>query len=163
MSLRQLTKSEVPCWPTNAPHRHSKCRLLLNRYHMLLNSFSHIFWHMNIINVVFCVSWTGNNLITLISDELLQSIVSPQSPDAEPSSSLVQVRMEPPGHCSREVQVPPTPSANHNQEDSGEDTYGNSRMYLSGQNWVHFCPSPSQLYCWSFEMQSCLKCLLSLS
>eukprot|EP00066_Takifugu_rubripes_P013620 XP_011602886.1 PREDICTED: probable E3 ubiquitin-protein ligase HERC1 isoform X2 [Takifugu rubripes] len=60
-----------------------------------------------------------------------QSIVSPQSPDAGLSISVEQMRKEAAGHCSREVQVPPTPIANHNQEESVEDTYGNSRMYLS--------------------------------
>lgn len=40
MSLRQLTKSEVPCLPINAPHRRYRCRLLLNRYHMLLDRIS---------------------------------------------------------------------------------------------------------------------------
>lgn len=40
---------------------------------------------------------------------------------------------QPRSHCSREVQVPPTPTANHNQEEvAEEDTFGNSRMYLSG-------------------------------
>uniref|UniRef100_UPI0037E82BA5 probable E3 ubiquitin-protein ligase HERC1 n=1 Tax=Semicossyphus pulcher TaxID=241346 RepID=UPI0037E82BA5 len=68
-----------------------------------------------------------------------QTTQSPQSPDAdrqEPSTSVEQVGkdQEQPsrGHCSREVQVPPTPTANHNQEEvAEEDAFGNSRMYLS--------------------------------
>ncbi|XP_034565879.1 probable E3 ubiquitin-protein ligase HERC1 isoform X2 [Notolabrus celidotus] len=68
-----------------------------------------------------------------------QTTQSPQSPDAdqpEPSTSAEQVgkdhEQQPRGQCSREVQVPPTPTANHNQEEiTEEDTFGNSRMYLS--------------------------------
>ncbi|KAE8284964.1 putative E3 ubiquitin-protein ligase HERC1 [Larimichthys crocea] len=68
-----------------------------------------------------------------------QTVQSPQSPDAdrqEPSTSVEQVgkdhEQQPRGHCSREVQVPPTPTANHNQEEvAEEDPFGNSRMYLS--------------------------------
>lgn len=70
----------------------------------------------------------------------LQTTQSPQSPDAdrqEPSTSVEQVGKDPEqqlrSHCSREVQVPPPPTANHNQEEIvEEDTFGNSRMYLSG-------------------------------
>lgn len=72
----------------------------------------------------------------------LQTVQSPQSPDAdrqEPGTSVEQVgkdqEQQSGGHCSREVQVqmPPTPTANHNQEEvTEEDTFGNSRMYLSG-------------------------------
>lgn len=38
-------------------------------------------------------------------------------------------------YCHREVQVPPTPTANHNQEELTEDDrFNSSRMYLSGQD-----------------------------
>lgn len=78
----------------------------------------------------------------------LQTSQSPQSPDSdrqEPSTSVDQAGKEQQqsgGHCSREVQVPPTPTANHNQEDiAEEDTFSNSRMYLSGQDGISlFCP-----------------------
>ncbi|XP_068190129.1 probable E3 ubiquitin-protein ligase HERC1 isoform X2 [Antennarius striatus] len=62
---------------------------------------------------------------------------SPQTPDGgrqEPSAPVEQLGKEqqPRGLCSREVQVPPPPAANHNQEEPvEEDTYGNGRMYLS--------------------------------
>lgn len=70
----------------------------------------------------------------------LQTAPSPQSPESdrqEPSTSADQTGKEQEqqsgGHCSREVQVPPTPTANHNQEDiAEEDTFSNSHMYLSG-------------------------------
>lgn len=70
----------------------------------------------------------------------LQTIQSPQSPDLdrqEPSTSSEQAgkdhEQQPRGQCNREVQVPPTPTANHNQDDAAEeDMFGNSRMYLSG-------------------------------
>ncbi|XP_029024458.1 probable E3 ubiquitin-protein ligase HERC1 isoform X3 [Betta splendens] len=61
-----------------------------------------------------------------------------QSPDAhrqEPGTSVEQVTKDPEpqtgGQCNREVQVSPPPTANHNQEVSEEDGFGNSRMYLS--------------------------------
>lgn len=71
---------------------------------------------------------------------VLQTTQSPQSPDAdrqEPGTSVEQEGKHPEqqsgGHCSREVQVPPPPTANHNQEEvAEEDTFGDSRMYLSG-------------------------------
>lgn len=70
----------------------------------------------------------------------LQTVFSPQSPEAdqqEPLSSTEETAKNlhhPRGQCSREVQVPPTPTANHNQEEvSEEDAFGNGRMYLSGQ------------------------------
>ncbi|XP_074547318.1 putative E3 ubiquitin-protein ligase HERC1 isoform X2 [Halichoeres trimaculatus] len=68
-----------------------------------------------------------------------QTTQSPQSSEAdqqEPSTSAEQARKDHEQQsrslCSREVQVPPTPTANHNQEEiTDEDTFGNSRMYLS--------------------------------
>lgn len=68
---------------------------------------------------------------------ILQSILSSQSPDAdreEPNISVEQVGKDLLGHCSRELQVPPTPTTNHNQEEGVEveETFENSQMYLSG-------------------------------
>ncbi|XP_075899766.1 putative E3 ubiquitin-protein ligase HERC1 isoform X1 [Nelusetta ayraudi] len=67
-----------------------------------------------------------------------QTVLSPQSPEAdrqEPHASTEEAGKDvqhPRGQCSREVQVPPTPTANHNQEEvSEEDAFGNGRMYLS--------------------------------
>lgn len=71
----------------------------------------------------------------------VQTVLSPQSPaevdTQEPNHSVEEagkdLQQHPRGQCSREVQVPPTPTANHNQEDiAEEDAFGNSRMYLSG-------------------------------
>ncbi|KAM8872529.1 putative E3 ubiquitin-protein ligase HERC1 isoform 2-T2 [Synchiropus picturatus] len=60
-----------------------------------------------------------------------QSTQSPDMDQQEPGP-LVEIERHPEGHCSREVQAPPTPTANHNQEEiSDEDTFGSSRMYLS--------------------------------
>ncbi|XP_065821674.1 probable E3 ubiquitin-protein ligase HERC1 isoform X4 [Labrus bergylta] len=68
-----------------------------------------------------------------------QTTQSPESPEAdrqEPSTSAEQAGKDPEqqsrGHCSREVQVPATPTANHNQEDiAEEDTFGNSQVLES--------------------------------
>lgn len=70
----------------------------------------------------------------------MQTAQSPQSPDAdrqEPGTSVEQAgkgrEQQSGGHCSKEVQATPPPTANHNQEEvAEEDTFGNSRMYLSG-------------------------------
>ncbi|XP_014842886.1 PREDICTED: probable E3 ubiquitin-protein ligase HERC1 isoform X1 [Poecilia mexicana] len=72
-------------------------------------------------------------------DSTKQNSQSPQSPDAdseEPSMSMEQVgkdhEHQPVGYCNREVQVPPTPTANHNHEELTEDDrFSSSRMYLS--------------------------------
>lgn len=70
---------------------------------------------------------------------VLQTSQSPQSPEVErqePATSVEQVGKdhEPQsvGHCSREVQVPPPPTANHNQEEVAEEDRFGSRVYLSG-------------------------------
>lgn len=69
----------------------------------------------------------------------LQISQSPQSPDVErqePCTSVEQVgkdnEQQSVGHCSREVQVPPSPTANHNQEEVADDDRFGSRVYLSG-------------------------------
>ncbi|XP_013861909.1 probable E3 ubiquitin-protein ligase HERC1 isoform X4 [Austrofundulus limnaeus] len=68
-----------------------------------------------------------------------QDSQSPQSPDLdiqEPSTSSEQVgkdhAQQSVGQCNREVQVPPLPTANHNQEEAPEeDRFSSSRIYLS--------------------------------
>ncbi|XP_026209987.1 probable E3 ubiquitin-protein ligase HERC1 isoform X7 [Anabas testudineus] len=68
-----------------------------------------------------------------------QTSQSPQSPDAhrqEPGTSVEPAEKDSEqqsgGRCSREVQVTPPPTANHNQDEVlEEDAFGNSRMYLS--------------------------------
>ncbi|XP_029371513.1 probable E3 ubiquitin-protein ligase HERC1 isoform X2 [Echeneis naucrates] len=68
-----------------------------------------------------------------------QTAQSPQSPDTdrqEPRTSVEQVEkaheQQTGGQCSQEVQVNPTPTANHNQEEvAEEDAFGTSRMYMS--------------------------------
>ncbi|KAK2888184.1 probable E3 ubiquitin-protein ligase HERC1 isoform X2 [Channa argus] len=68
-----------------------------------------------------------------------QTAQSPQIPDAhrqEPGTSVEHVGKDPEqqsgGHSSREVQVTPPTTANHNQDEVAEDdAFGNSRMYLS--------------------------------
>lgn len=70
----------------------------------------------------------------------MQNSQSPQSPNAdseEPDMSMEQVgkdyEQQPVGYCNQEVQVPPTPTANHNHEELTEDDrFSSSRMYLSG-------------------------------
>lgn len=106
--------------------------MLQKRYRYLILSFTE--WHYKLLySGFFSKNLTKEDIIWFI----LQSILSPQSPDAdreEPSISLEQVGKDPIGHCSREVQVPPTPTTNHNQEEGVEveETFGNSHMYLSG-------------------------------
>ncbi|KAM4527576.1 putative E3 ubiquitin-protein ligase HERC1 isoform 4-T4 [Odontesthes bonariensis] len=68
-----------------------------------------------------------------------QNCQSPQSPDVDrqkPCVSVEQARkdheQQSGSHCNREVQVPPPPSANHNQEEvTDEDRVSDSHVYLS--------------------------------
>ncbi|KAM9735318.1 putative E3 ubiquitin-protein ligase HERC1 isoform 6-T7 [Menidia menidia] len=66
-----------------------------------------------------------------------QNRQSPQSPDVdrqESCASVEQVKKDHeqlPGQCNREVQVPPPPTANHNQEEVAEEDQFSSRVYLS--------------------------------
>ncbi|XP_037548156.1 probable E3 ubiquitin-protein ligase HERC1 [Nematolebias whitei] len=67
-----------------------------------------------------------------------QNSQSPQSPGIdiqEPSTSAELVGKEheqqPGGQCNQEVQVPPLPTANHNQEDATEERFNSSHTYLS--------------------------------
>ncbi|KAM4720559.1 putative E3 ubiquitin-protein ligase HERC1 isoform 3-T4 [Anableps anableps] len=72
-------------------------------------------------------------------DSTKQNSQSPQSPvvdSEEPCMSMEQVgkdhEQQSVGYCNREVQVPPTPTANHNHEELTEDDrFNSSRMYLS--------------------------------
>lgn len=91
----------------------------------------------------------------------LQTVHSPQSPEAdrqEPRTSTEEAAKDvqhPRGQCSREVQVPPTPTANHNQDEvSEEDAFGNGRMYLSGLPL--FSPSPPRFLVVSYFLSSTL-------
>ncbi|XP_078812489.1 putative E3 ubiquitin-protein ligase HERC1 isoform X5 [Oryzias latipes] len=65
-----------------------------------------------------------------------QSVQSPDRDGTEPCCSLEPVAKDQGrqsgSHCDREVQVPPPPTANHNQDEATEeDRFSNSRMYLS--------------------------------
>ncbi|XP_038590221.1 probable E3 ubiquitin-protein ligase HERC1 isoform X8 [Micropterus salmoides] len=107
--------------------RYEPCEMLLDVYETVYKIRSTLLAHKNCPRT------------SQVQTTAKQSTQSPQSPDAdrqEPSTSVEQVgkdqEQQSRGHCSREVQVPPPPTANHNQEEvAEEDTFGNSRTYLS--------------------------------
>ncbi|XP_053195611.1 probable E3 ubiquitin-protein ligase HERC1 [Scomber japonicus] len=106
--------------------RYEPCELLLDVYETVYKIRSTLLAHKN------------SPKTSQVQAAAKQTSQSPQSPDSdrqEPSTSVDQAGKEQQqsgGQCSREVQVPPTPTANHNQEDiAEEDTFSNSRMYLS--------------------------------
>ncbi|KAI3361765.1 hypothetical protein L3Q82_002108 [Scortum barcoo] len=105
--------------------RYEPCEMLLDVYETVYKIRSTLLAHKNCPRA------------SQVQTAAKQTTQSPQSPNrAEPSTSVEQVgkdhEQQSRGHCSREVQVPPTPTANHNQEDvAEEDAFGNSRMYLS--------------------------------
>lgn len=77
------------------------------------------------------------HLVNLFDMQTTQPHQSPDGYRQEPGTSVEQpgkdAELQPVGHCSREVQVTPPPTANHNQAEVAEDdAFGNSRMYLSG-------------------------------
>ncbi|XP_042250430.1 probable E3 ubiquitin-protein ligase HERC1 isoform X4 [Thunnus maccoyii] len=107
--------------------RYEPCEMLLDVYETVYKIRSTLLAHKN------------SPKMSQVQASAKQTSQSPQSPDAdrqEPSTSADQAgkdhEQQSGGHCSREVQVPPPSTANHNQEDVAEDdTFGSSRMYLS--------------------------------
>ncbi|XP_044188776.1 probable E3 ubiquitin-protein ligase HERC1 isoform X6 [Thunnus albacares] len=107
--------------------RYEPCEMLLDVYETVYKIRSTLLAHKN------------SPKTSQVQASAKQTSQSPQSPDAdrqEPSTSADQAgkdhEQQSGGHCSREVQVPPPSTANHNQEDVAEDdTFGSSRMYLS--------------------------------
>ncbi|XP_041666433.1 probable E3 ubiquitin-protein ligase HERC1 isoform X2 [Cheilinus undulatus] len=121
--LKHTGLQNEACWQD----RYEPSETLLDLYEMVYKIRSTLLAHKN------------SPRMSQVQTAAKQTAQSPQSPEAdrqEPSTSGEQAGKEPEqqsrGHCSREVQVPPAPTANHNQEEITEDdTFGNSRMYLS--------------------------------
>ncbi|XP_049459514.1 probable E3 ubiquitin-protein ligase HERC1 isoform X6 [Epinephelus fuscoguttatus] len=121
--LKHTGLQNEACWQD----RYEPCEMLLDIYETVYKIRSTLLAHKN------------SPRIPQAQTAVKQTTPSPQSPDTdrqEPSTSVEQVgkdhEQQSGGHCSREVQVPPPPTANHNQEEVvEEDTFSNSRMYLS--------------------------------
>nr|XP_033501993.1 probable E3 ubiquitin-protein ligase HERC1 isoform X6 [Epinephelus lanceolatus] len=121
--LKHTGLQNEACWQD----RYEPCEMLLDVYETVYKIRSTLLAHKN------------SPRIPQAQTAVKQTTPSPQSPDTdrqEPSTSVEQVgkdhEQQSGGHCSREVQVPPPPTANHNQEEvAEEDTFSNSRMYLS--------------------------------
>ncbi|KAM3600471.1 uncharacterized protein V6R79_024041 [Siganus canaliculatus] len=108
------------CWQD----RYEPCEMLLDVYETVYKIRSSLLAHKN------------SPKTSQVDTTAKQSPQSPEADRQEPSTPVEQVEkcheQQPMGQCSREVQVPPTPTANHNQEEAAEeDAFGNSRMYLS--------------------------------
>ncbi|XP_042364651.1 probable E3 ubiquitin-protein ligase HERC1 isoform X4 [Plectropomus leopardus] len=121
--LKHTGLQNEACWQD----RYEPCEMLLDVYETVYKIRSTLLAHKN------------SPRMSQVQTAVKQTTPSPQSPDTdrqEPGTSVEQVgkdhEQQSGGHCSREVQVPPTPTANHNQEEvAEEDTFGNSRMNLS--------------------------------
>ncbi|XP_068430797.1 probable E3 ubiquitin-protein ligase HERC1 isoform X3 [Clinocottus analis] len=121
--LKHTGLQNEACWQD----RYEPCEMLLNVYETVYKIRSTLLAHKN------------SPRITQVQTAVKQTTQSPQSPDAdrqEPGTSAEQagkdLEQQSGGHCSWDVQVPPPPTANHNQEEiAEEDAFGNSRMYLS--------------------------------
>ncbi|XP_037609795.1 probable E3 ubiquitin-protein ligase HERC1 isoform X6 [Sebastes umbrosus] len=121
--LKHTGLQNEACWQD----RYEPCEMLLDVYETVYKIRSTLLAHKN------------SPRMSQVQTAVKQTTQPPQSADAdrqEPVSSEEQVgkdhEQQSGGHCSREVQVPPTPTANHNQEEvAEEDAFGNSRMYLS--------------------------------
>ncbi|XP_044188772.1 probable E3 ubiquitin-protein ligase HERC1 isoform X2 [Thunnus albacares] len=107
--------------------RYEPCEMLLDVYETVYKIRSTLLAHKN------------SPKTSQVQASAKQTSQSPQSPDAdrqEPSTSADQAgkdhEQQSGGHCSREVQVPPPSTANHNQEDVAEDdTFGSSQVLES--------------------------------
>ncbi|XP_042250427.1 probable E3 ubiquitin-protein ligase HERC1 isoform X2 [Thunnus maccoyii] len=107
--------------------RYEPCEMLLDVYETVYKIRSTLLAHKN------------SPKMSQVQASAKQTSQSPQSPDAdrqEPSTSADQAgkdhEQQSGGHCSREVQVPPPSTANHNQEDVAEDdTFGSSQVLES--------------------------------
>ncbi|XP_032396192.1 probable E3 ubiquitin-protein ligase HERC1 isoform X4 [Etheostoma spectabile] len=121
--LKHTGLQNEACWQD----RYEPCEMLLDVYEAVYKIRSTLLAHKNLPRM------------SQVQTAVKQTTQSPQSPDAdrqEPGTSVEQEGKHPEqqsgGHCSREVQVPPPPTANHNREEvAEEETFGNSRMYLS--------------------------------
>ncbi|KAM9841857.1 putative E3 ubiquitin-protein ligase HERC1 [Aulostomus maculatus] len=115
--LKHTGLQDKACWQD----RYEPCDMLLDVYETVYKIRTTLLAHKN------------SPRTSQVQAAAKQTSQSPQSPDVdrqEPGTSVGKGQSG--GHCSREVQVPPTPTANHNQEEvAEEDTFGNSRMYLS--------------------------------
>ncbi|XP_034457870.1 probable E3 ubiquitin-protein ligase HERC1 isoform X1 [Hippoglossus hippoglossus] len=107
--------------------RYEPCEMLLDVYETVYKIRSTLLAHKNSLRT------------SQVQAAAKQTAQSPQSPDADRQEAVPSVEqvgkdhVQPSvGHCSQEVQVTSTPTANHNQEEvAEEDAFGNSRMYLS--------------------------------
>ncbi|XP_040914290.1 probable E3 ubiquitin-protein ligase HERC1 isoform X6 [Toxotes jaculatrix] len=121
--LKHTGLQHEACWQD----RCEPCEMLLDVYETVYKIRSTLLAHKNSLRT------------SQVQPAAKQTAQSPQSPDAdrqEPGTSVEQAgndhEQQLGGHRSREVQVTPPPTANHNQEEvAEEDAFGNSRMYLS--------------------------------
>ncbi|XP_047185393.1 probable E3 ubiquitin-protein ligase HERC1 isoform X3 [Scophthalmus maximus] len=123
--LKHTGLQNEACWQDR--DRYEPCEMLLDVYETVYKIRSTLLAHKNSLRK------------SQVQAAAKQTAPSPQSPDAdrpEPGSSVEQVGkdhvQQSGGHCSREVQVAPPPTANHNQEEvAEEDAFGNSQVLES--------------------------------
>ncbi|KAM9306994.1 putative E3 ubiquitin-protein ligase HERC1 [Pholidichthys leucotaenia] len=121
--LKHTGLQNEACWQD----RYEPCEILFDIYETVYKVRSAL------------LALKNNPQISQMPEATKQISQSSQSPDLErpepgTSGELVGKVQEQQsvGHCSREVQVPPSTAANHNQEEvADEDRFGSSRLYLS--------------------------------
>ncbi|XP_063334410.1 probable E3 ubiquitin-protein ligase HERC1 isoform X1 [Pelmatolapia mariae] len=120
--LKHTGLQSEACWQDS----HEPCEMLFDVYETVYKIRSAL------------LTLKSSSRMTQVEASTKQISQSPQSPDVErqePCTSVEQVgkdnEQQSVGHCSREVQVPPSPAANHNQEEVADDDRFGSRVYLS--------------------------------
>ncbi|XP_026152678.1 probable E3 ubiquitin-protein ligase HERC1 isoform X2 [Mastacembelus armatus] len=121
--LKHTGLQNEACWQD----KYEPCEMLLDVYETVYKIRSTLLAHKN------------SPRTSQVQAAAKETAQSPQSPDTDrqvPGTSVEQTvkdhELQSTGHCSREVQVTPPPTANHNQEEvAEEDAFGNSRVYLS--------------------------------
>ncbi|XP_058472668.1 probable E3 ubiquitin-protein ligase HERC1 [Solea solea] len=121
--LKHTGLQNEACWQD----RYEPCEMLVDVYETVYKIKSTLLAHKNSLKT------------SPVQAVTKQTAPSPQSPDTDRQEPGISVEQQVKdhvqqsgGHCSREVQVTPPPTANHNQEDvTEEDAFGSGRMYLS--------------------------------
>ncbi|XP_061589686.1 probable E3 ubiquitin-protein ligase HERC1 isoform X2 [Cololabis saira] len=121
--LKHTGLQKDACWQD----RYESCEVLFDVYETVYKIRS---------TLLTLINFPKMSQVQAVTKQNSQSLQSPDVDGLEPCTSVDQVGKlpeQPTGsQCHREVQMPPTPTANHNQEETtGEDRFSNSRMYLS--------------------------------
>ncbi|KAM3873957.1 putative E3 ubiquitin-protein ligase HERC1 [Diretmus argenteus] len=121
--LKHTGLQDEACWQD----KYEPCEMLIEIYETVYKIRSTLLAHKDS---------PGNSQAVAATKQSSQASLSPGEDRQEMGTSVEQAGQEPEqqaggGQGSQGVQVPPGATAKHNQEEMTEDTFGNSRMYLS--------------------------------